>query len=76
LDPGTSRLAARTHDGGGAPFEMQLQMLWEDDLIDNAEFWQTEQGFDTIDIHELGSFFWVKCFPEFCQESSRYQSPS
>jgi hypothetical protein len=66
LDSGTSRLAAGTHDGGVTPFKMQLQMLWKDDLIDDAEFWQTEQGFDTIHIHELGSFFRVEYVPEFC----------
>jgi hypothetical protein len=54
---------------------MQIQPRWEYDLIDDAELWQTEQGFDTIDIHGPGSSFWVVCFPEFCQESSGCQLP-
>jgi hypothetical protein len=37
---------------------MQLQSLWAYDLIDDAKFWQTEQRFDTIDIHGQGSSFW------------------
>jgi hypothetical protein len=36
---------------------MQLQLLGAYDLIDNAKFWQTEHGFDTIDVHEQGSSF-------------------
>jgi hypothetical protein len=54
---GTTRLASGTHDRGVPPFEMHIQPLWADDLIDDAEFWQTEQRFDTIDIHEQGSSF-------------------
>jgi hypothetical protein len=46
---------------------MHIQPLGVDDLIDHAKFWQTEQRFDTIDIHEQGSSFWVS-FPEFCEE--------
>jgi hypothetical protein len=53
--------------------EVQLQPLWADDLIDNTKFWQTEQRFDTIDIHEQDSSFWVS-FPEFCEESCTCQS--
>jgi hypothetical protein len=37
---------------------MQIQPLGAYDLIDDVEFWQTEQGFDTIDIHKPGSSFW------------------
>jgi hypothetical protein len=58
LDVGTARLAVGTHDGGVPPFKMQLQSLWAYDLIDDAKFWQTEQRFDTIDIHGQGSSFW------------------
>jgi hypothetical protein len=42
LDVRATRLASRTHDGGLASLEMQLQLLGADDLIDNAKFWQTE----------------------------------
>src|SRR5439155_2961486 len=66
---------ARTHDGGLPSFEMQIQPLWAYDLIDHVQFWQTEQGFDTIDIHEQGSFFWVTCFLECCEESCACQQP-
>src|SRR5712691_11954230 len=75
FDPGAARLAARTHDGGLPSFEMQIQPFWAYDLIDHVQFWQTEQGFDTIDIHEQGSFFWVTCFPECCEESCACQQP-
>src|SRR5437879_9712111 len=54
---------------------MQIQPLWAYDLIDHVQFWQTEQGFDTIDIHEQGSFFWVTCFLECCEESCACQQP-
>jgi hypothetical protein len=54
---------------------MQIQPLWTYDLIDHAEFWQTEQRFDTIDVHEQGSSFGVACFPEFCEESCAWQLP-
>jgi hypothetical protein len=67
LDLPTTRLAAGTHNRGRAPLEMYIQPLRVYDLIDNAKFWQTEQRFDTIDIHEQGSSFWVRC-PEFCEE--------
>jgi hypothetical protein len=72
LDSGTTRLASGTHDGGVPPLEMHIQPLWADDLIDDAEFWQTEQSFDTIDIPVQGSSFWVG-FPEFCKESCACQ---
>jgi len=73
LDSGAARLATRTHDAGIPSFERQIQPLWAYDLIDHVEFWQTEQGFDTIDIHEQGSSFWLACFPEFCEESCACQ---
>src|SRR6266496_3519965 len=57
LDSGTTRLASGTHDGGVPPLEMQIQPLWAAGLIDDAEFGQTEQSFDTIDIHAQGSSF-------------------
>jgi hypothetical protein len=37
---------------------MQIQVLGAYDLMDDAEFWQSEQGFDTINIHEQDSSFW------------------
>jgi len=46
LNSGTTRLALGTHDRGIPSFEMQIQPRGADDLIDDAEFWQTEQGFD------------------------------
>src|SRR5512145_3047132 len=54
---------------------MHIQPFWAYDLIDHVEFWQTEQGFDTIDIHAQVSSFWVTCFPEFCEESCACQQP-
>jgi hypothetical protein len=52
---------------------MHIQPLWADDLIDDAECWQTEQRFDTIGIHDPDSSFWVVSFPEFCKESCTRQ---
>jgi hypothetical protein len=37
---------------------MHIQPLGTYDLINDVEFWQTKQGFDTIDSHEQGSSFW------------------
>jgi hypothetical protein len=37
---------------------MKLQLLRADDLMDDTEFWQRQQRFDTIDIHGTGSSFW------------------
>jgi len=54
---------------------MHIQPFRAYDLIDHVPFWQTEQGFDTLDIHEQGSFFWVTCFPEYCEESCACQQP-
>jgi hypothetical protein len=34
---------------------MQVQLIGVYDQIENAKFGQTEQGFDAINIHELGS---------------------
>jgi hypothetical protein len=47
-----------THDGTVASLKVHIQPLGADDLMDDVEFWQTEQGFDTIDIHGQGSSFW------------------
>ena len=44
---------------------MHIQPFRAYDLIDHVPFWQTEQGFDTLDIHEQGSCFLVTCFPEY-----------
>jgi hypothetical protein len=51
-------LAVGTHDGTVASLKVHIQPLGADDLMDDVEFWQTEQGFDTIDIHGQGSSFW------------------
>jgi hypothetical protein len=72
LDSGTTRLASGTHEGGVPSLEMHIQPLWADDLIDDAEFGQTEQRFDTIDIQAQGSSFWVG-FPAFCKASCACQ---
>jgi hypothetical protein len=58
LDVRATGQASGTHKGALPPFEMQIQALGAYDLIDDAEFWQTEQGFDTINIHEQDSSFW------------------
>jgi hypothetical protein len=46
---------------------MQIELRRVDDLIDNVKFWQTEHGFDTINIHEQGSSFWVNCSQHFAR---------
>jgi hypothetical protein len=40
-------------------FEVQVQPVGSDNLVDYPEFWQVEQGFDTLKIHEQGSSFWM-----------------
>jgi hypothetical protein len=44
-----------------------------DDLAREAKFWQTEPGFDTIDIQAQGSALWVAYFPELCEQSGACQ---
>jgi hypothetical protein len=71
----TTGLASGALDAKVPPLEMQIQLLGAYDLIDDVKFWQTEQLFDTIDIHEQGSSFWVCDFLEFGKESCACQSP-
>lgn len=42
LEPRAAPLTEGTHDGGVAAFEVQIQRLWANDLIDDTEFWPTE----------------------------------
>jgi hypothetical protein len=63
FDPGAARLASGTHDGVLSAFEMQRKLCGTKHLIDDAKFWETEQRFETMEIHEhrsllLGVFFW------------------
>lgn len=37
-----------------AAFEMHIQLLGAEYLMDDAECWQTEQHFDTMKVHEHG----------------------
>jgi hypothetical protein len=54
FDLGATRLATGTHDGGVSAFEMQRKLLWSENLTDNAKFWEIEQRFETMEIHEQG----------------------
>jgi len=33
---------------------MQLKLLGSEYLMDDTEFWETEQHFDTMEVHEHG----------------------
>src|SRR5438128_2340622 len=62
FDAGTARLASGTHDGVLSAFEMQLELFGAKHLSDDANFWEIEQRFDTMEIHEhrfllLGGFY-------------------
>ena len=35
-------------------FEMSLQLLGAEYLMDDAECWETEQRFETMEVHEHG----------------------
>src|SRR5207245_1668633 len=61
FDLGATRLATGTHDGGVSAFEMQRKLLWTENLTDNAKFWETEQRFDTMEIHEHGFLLLALC---------------
>lgn len=50
-----ARLAPGTHEGAITSLQMQIQLIGVYDQIENAKFGQTEQDFDAINIHELGS---------------------
>src|SRR5439155_20896030 len=50
-----------THDGGVSAFEMQRKLLWTANLTDNAKCWETEQRFDTMEIHEHGFLLLALC---------------
>src|SRR5438445_8755781 len=40
---------------------MQRKLLWTENLTDNAKFWETEQRFDTMEIHEHGFLLLALC---------------
>src|SRR3989441_3664532 len=61
FDLGATRLATGTHDGGVSAFEMQRKLLWTENLTDNAKCWETEQRFDTMEIHEHGFLLLALC---------------
>jgi hypothetical protein len=39
-----------THDGALSAFEVYVELLRPDDLVDDMEFWQIDERFNTIDI--------------------------
>jgi hypothetical protein len=53
---------------------VQIKSIRPDDLVDNTKFWQTEQRFNTMEIHEQGFLRLDGCvYPEFCGESCACQ---
>jgi len=67
---GTACPTVGTHDVVVAAFEMQLKLLGAEYLMDDAEFWQTEQPFETLEVHAHGFLLlWQSGFPEFCEGS-------
>jgi len=56
---------------------VHIKSIRPDDLVDNTKFWQTEQRFNTMEIHEQGFLRLDGCvYPEFCEESCACQFPS
>jgi hypothetical protein len=54
LHAGTTCPTLGTHDVVDSAFEMSLQLLGAESLMDDAEFWETEQRFETMEVHEHG----------------------
>src|SRR5262249_1835717 len=48
---GTACPTVGTHDVAVSAFEMQLQLLGAEYLMDDTEFWKTEQHFETLEVH-------------------------
>jgi hypothetical protein len=62
FDPRTIPLTAGTDEVRISAFEVQFQPVGPDNLAGRPEFWQFEQGFDTLEIHEQGSSSWTAGF--------------
>jgi hypothetical protein len=63
LHAGAARLAAGTHDVIIAASQMHIELMGANHLSDHTKFWETEQRFDTMEIHVHGFlllvvFFW------------------
>jgi hypothetical protein len=63
LHPGAARLASRTHEVRLSALAMHSELLRAKHLSNHTKFWETEQRFDTLEIHAYGSlllvvFFW------------------
>jgi hypothetical protein len=54
LHAGTACPTVGTHDVVVSACEMQLKLLGSEYLMDDTEFWETEQHFDTMEVHEHG----------------------
>jgi hypothetical protein len=51
---GAGRLASRTHEVIIAALERQIELLGAKHLSNHTKFWETEQRFDTLEIHASG----------------------
>jgi hypothetical protein len=51
---GTACPTVGTHDVAVSAFEMHLQLLGAEYLMDDTEFWKTEQHFETLEVHAYG----------------------
>jgi hypothetical protein len=58
FDPLAAPLAPGTNEVSVSALEMQLQPVGPNDLVGHTEFWQFEQGIDTLKIHASGSSCW------------------
>jgi hypothetical protein len=52
LHAGTACATLGTHNVLVSAFEMHIQLLGAEYLMDDTEFWETEQHFDTLEVHE------------------------
>src|SRR5918992_1890206 len=59
FDPLAASLAPGTNEVSVSALKMQFQPVGPDDLVGHTEFWQFEQGIDTLKTHASGSSCWV-----------------
>src|SRR5918999_911627 len=59
FDPLAASLAPGTNEVSVSALKMQFQPVGPDDLVGHTEFWQFEQGINTLKIHASGSSCWV-----------------
>jgi hypothetical protein len=60
LEPCAARRTAGTNHGALASFEVSVELLRSEDLLEDLECWQIEERFATIAVHEHGFLLLVR----------------